>query len=122
MFHLHAGHHPILFALVVGLGAAGPFLTIADLRAADKRIAEAILDSLAAIRMVHKVACDRMGYSKGQWSRILSCDLHVSLTRLKLLGLDFNAAFMPRYLAIVAAEEAEQIVSSAKERGRAHAA
>src|SRR4051812_27095643 len=118
MFHLHPhSHHPILFAIVVGVCIAGSMLTIADLREADKRIAQAILDSLAAIRMVHKVAYGLMGYTKGQWSRVLNCDLHVSLTRLKLLGLDFNAEFMPRYLAIVADDYARQIVASAKERG-----
>lgn len=122
MFHFHPhSHHPVIFAIVLAIGVLGSILTVADLQEADRRIAQAILDCLAAVRMTHKVAYDLMGYSKGQWSKVLSCDLHVSLTRLRRLGWAFNAEFMPRYLLIVADEYAHQIVESAKERGRAHA-
>src|SRR4051812_8872627 len=99
MLHFHPhGHHPAILAIVIAIGVLGSSLTIADLREVDQRIALAIVECLALVRMTHKVACALMGYSKGQWSRVLSCDLHVSLTRLERLGLDFNAAFMPRYL------------------------
>lgn len=123
MFHFHAhGHHPVILAVVIGIGLLGSLSTIADFSEADSKITAAILECLALCRMTHKVSCDLMGYSKGQWSRVLSCDLHVSLNRLKRLGLEFNTAFIPRYLQIVADEYAKQVAASAKERGSAHAA
>lgn len=123
MFHLLPhGHHPVLLLIVVGVCLLGSMGTIADLKEADKRITQAILDTLAAIHMTHKVACDLMVITKGQWSRVLSCDLHVSLTRLRRLGFAFNAAFMPRYLQIVADDYAQQVAQSAKERGGSCAA
>jgi hypothetical protein len=123
MFHFHAhGHHPVLLAIVIGIALLGSLSTIADLSEADKRITLAILECLALVQMTHKVAYSLMDISKSQWSKVLSCDLHVSLTRLRRLGLPFNALFMPRYLQIVADEFARGVVESAEERRGVHAA
>lgn len=103
-------HHPILLALVLGCFVLGFMSTIADYSELDRLIAQALLDTLRALRMEHKEAYLTMRYTKGEWSKVLSGDKHVSLTRLSRMPMRFVAEFWPRFLEIKARDFVRQVL------------
>jgi len=103
----------IELALIVGCFLLGLMSTIADFTELDKQIAQALIDTLRALRMEHKEAYLPMGYSKGEWSKVLSGDKHVSLTRLSRMPMRFIAEFWPRFLELKAREFVRQVMDDA---------
>lgn len=107
--HTH-GHHPILLALVIGCFILGFVARIADFSELDRLIVQALEDTRRHLRMEAKEVYMPMRYTKGEWSKVLSGDKHVSLTRLARMPMRFIADFWPRFLEIKARDFVRQVM------------
>jgi len=106
--HPH-GHHPILLILFIGIFFLGAISSIVDFSDLHRSIRLAIVDSINALRLSQKDVYMPMGYSKGEWSKVLSGEKHVSLDRFAKAPSGFLFEFLPRYMAIVARNFMNQV-------------
>lgn len=102
-------HHPILFAIAVGIFILGFCSTIVNFGEFGRNIRRAMVDTINVHRKSHKEVYLSMGYTKGEWSRILSGEAHVSLDRLAGAPDWFKWGFLPAYMALLARDFMEQV-------------
>lgn len=91
-------------------------LMLATLPDRSRLVLQAVLDALDAARLTHKDALFYMGVNKSQWSRMLTGELHLPLTKLALLPIAFQVEFLPRYAFLVVKATAQEIVDDVRSR------
>lgn len=119
--HPHSPH-PILGVVILAMFVAGffsAFLTSADFSAVIAEIREALLKAFRETGMSQKEIYMAMGYSKGQWSKVLSGEKALSLARLHRTPYRFYVKVWEHLLVIKARDFTQELRDDARAVRRA---
>lgn len=98
----------VMVALFMG-GAATAFLSTADTAQLQREITDALIAALRETGYAQKEIYMAMGYSKGQFSKVLSGEVPLNLVRLHRTPFKFYVAVWQQLIAVKARDFASEL-------------